>query len=76
MKHLPQVNVTGPYQARPPVWPASLTAFADDLETVLAEGRHGLAEIAEALNAHHSRQADGSPWTADALRARLAELGR
>jgi hypothetical protein len=61
---------------RPPEWPQALTAFADDLEAVLGEGRHELTELVAALNERGSLAPDGSPWTEDVLRARLAELGK
>jgi hypothetical protein len=75
MKQLPVVEITGPHQTRPADWPAAYTAFADELEAALAAGADELETIAAALNARGSASPAGAPWTAQSLRARLAELG-
>ncbi|HXF33598.1 MAG TPA: recombinase-like helix-turn-helix domain-containing protein [Candidatus Acidoferrales bacterium] len=75
MEHLPYAEVTGPYQTRPPSWPPALTEFADQLEAVMATGRHELAALVEGLNERGSTAPEGAAWTQTSLRARLAELG-
>ena len=70
------VEVIGPHQTRPPVWPREATVLADELEAVFAAGANDLVAVLGALNARGTSSApDGSPWTESSLRARLAELG-
>ena len=54
-----------------PPYPAAASAFADELEAVMADGTHDLAGIAAALN---ERAAGGTPWTPERLAAELATL--
>jgi len=63
-------NQTRPEQPYPP----EVTAFADALEAVMADGTHGLAEIAAGLNARHAAAAGRSNWTPEILGTYLAEL--
>jgi hypothetical protein len=63
-------NQNRPEQAYAP----EVTAFADALEAVMADGTHGLAEIAAGLNARHVAAGGRSNWTPETLSAYLAEL--
>jgi hypothetical protein len=51
-----------------------VTAFADALEAVMADGTHGLAEIAAGLNARRVSAGGRSNWTPETLSAYFAEL--
>ena len=63
------------YQTRPnPPYPAEVTAFADQLEAIMADGTHDLAGIAAALNARHIVAGGRTEWTPETLRAYFAEL--
>jgi len=68
-----QVAVRDPFRqtAPEPPYPAAVSAFADELEAVMADGTHDLAGIADALNARGSA---GAPWTPERLAAELAML--
>jgi hypothetical protein len=63
-------NQTRPEQPYAP----EVSAFADALEAVMADGTHGLAEIAAGLNARHVAAGCRSNWTPETLSAYFAEL--
>jgi hypothetical protein len=63
-------NQTRPEQPYAP----DVTAFADALEAVMADGSHGLAEIAAGLNARHISAGGRSNWIPETLSAYFAEL--
>jgi hypothetical protein len=63
-------NQTRPEQPYGP----EVTAFADALEAVMADGTHGLAEIAAGLNARRVTAGGRSNWTAETLGTYLAAL--
>ena len=63
-------NQTRPEQPYAP----DVTAFADALEDVMADGTHGLAAIADALNARRVAAGGRSAWTPEILSAYFAEL--
>ena len=63
------------HQTRPdPPYPAEVTAFADQLEAVMADGTYDLAAIAAALNARRVVSGGRSTWTPETLSAYFAEL--
>jgi hypothetical protein len=68
-----EVVVRDPFRqtAPEPPYSAAASAFADELEAVMADGTHDLAGIAAALNA---RAPGAAPWTAERLAAELATL--
>lgn len=55
-------------------YPPEATAFADQLEAIMADGTHDLAGIAAGLNARHVVAGGRSEWTVETLRAYLSEL--
>jgi hypothetical protein len=55
-------------------YPREVTAFADELEEIMADGTHDLAGIAAALNARHIAAGGHEHWTAESLGAYFAEL--
>jgi hypothetical protein len=55
-------------------YPPEATKFADQLESIMGDGTHDLAGIAAALNARRIVAGGRSEWTAQTLRAYLAEL--
>jgi hypothetical protein len=55
-------------------YPPEATKFADQLESIMADGTHDLAGIAAGLNERHIVAVGRSEWTAETLRAYLAEL--
>jgi hypothetical protein len=62
-------------QTRPdPPYPAAVTAFADQLEAVMADGAYDPAAIAAALNARGVRCGPHATWTPETLSVYLAEL--
>ena len=63
------------YQTRPdPPYPADVTAFADHLEAIMADGTHDLGAIAAALNARRVSSGGRETWTPETLSAYFAEL--
>jgi hypothetical protein len=63
------------YQTRPePPYPAEVTAFADQLEAIMADGTHDLDAIVAALNARNVAAGGHTSWTAQSLSAYFAEL--
>jgi hypothetical protein len=63
------------YQTRPdPPYPAEITAFADQLEAIMADGTHDLDAIVAALNARQVSAGGHTGWTAESLSAYFAEL--
>jgi hypothetical protein len=63
-------NQTRPEQPYSP----EVTAFADALEGVMADGTHDLAGIAAGLNARRVAAGGRSNWTPETLSAYVAEL--
>lgn len=62
-------------QTRPdPPYPAEVTAFADALEAIMADGTHELAAIAAALNERSICSGGRERWTPETLSAYFAEL--
>ena len=55
-------------------YPPEVTAFADQLESIMADGTHDLAGLAAALNARRIVAGGRSEWTEETLRAYFAEL--
>ena len=65
------------YQTRPdPPYPAEVTAFADALEAIMADGTCELAAIAAALNARHIVAGGHGAWSPETLSAYFAELAK
>jgi hypothetical protein len=63
------------HQTRPdPPYSAEVTAFADHLEAIMADGTYDLGAIAAALNARHVVSGAHRKWTPDVLRTYFAEL--
>jgi hypothetical protein len=63
------------HQTRPdPPYPAEVSAFADHLEAVMADGTYDLGAIATALNARHVVAGGHETWTPETLSAYFAEL--
>ncbi len=63
------------YQTRPdPPYPAEVTAFADQLEDIMADGTCDLGAIAAALNARHVSAGGRATWTPETLSAYFAQL--
>jgi hypothetical protein len=63
------------HQTRPdPPYPAEVTAFADQLEAIMADGTHDLAAIAAALNDRRVSAGGRASWTPETLSAYFAEL--
>jgi hypothetical protein len=63
------------HQTRPnPLYPAEATAFADQLEAIMADGTHDLAAIVAALNARRVTAGGHTSWTPESLSAYLAQL--
>ncbi len=63
------------HQTRPdPPYPPEVTAFADQLEAVMADGTHDLAAIAAALNSRRVVSGGHGSWTPETLSTYLAEL--
>ena len=63
------------YQTRPdPPYPAEVTAFADSLESIMADGTYDLGAIAAALNTRHVVSGGHETWTPETLSAYFAEL--
>jgi hypothetical protein len=63
------------HQTRPdPPYPPEVTAFADVLEDIMADGTHDLPAIAAALNARHVVSGGHGSWTPEVLSAYFAEL--
>jgi len=63
------------HQTRPdPPYPPDVTAFADELEAIMADGTHDLAAIAAALNARRPSARGRRNWTPESLSAYFAEL--
>jgi hypothetical protein len=63
------------HQTRPdPPYPAEVTAFADQLEAIMADGTHDLGAIAAALNARGVFAGGRASWTPETLGAYFAEL--
>ena len=62
-------------QTRPVAgYPAEVTAFADALEAVMADGTHDLEGIAAGLNARDIVSGGHACWTPETLAAYFAEL--
>jgi hypothetical protein len=57
-----------------PPYPPDVTAFADELEAIMADGTHDLAAIAAALNDRRPSARGRRDWTPESLSAYLAEL--
>jgi hypothetical protein len=55
-------------------YPADVTAFADELEDIMADGTHDLAAIAAALNARRIVAGGRGAWSPETLSAYFAEL--
>ena len=63
------------HQTRPdPPYPAEVTAFADQLEAIMADGTHDLAGIVAALNARRAVAGGHDAWTPETLSRYFAEL--
>jgi hypothetical protein len=63
------------YQTRPdPPYPAEVSAFADQLEEIMADGTHDLEAIVAALNARGVVSGGHKSWTAETLSAYFAKL--
>jgi hypothetical protein len=63
------------YQTRPdPPYPAEVTAFADALEDIMADGTYDLGAIAAALNARHLSSGGHATWTPETLSAYFSQL--
>ena len=63
------------HQSRPdPPYPAEVTAFADQLEAIMADGTHDLGAIVAALNARGVTAGGRARWTPETLSAYFAEL--
>jgi hypothetical protein len=63
------------HQTRPnPPYPPEVTAFADELEAIMADGTHDLAAIAAALNARGIVSGGRAAWSPETLAASFAEL--
>lgn len=63
------------HQTRPePPYPADASAFADQLEAIMADGTHELPAIAAALNARHVVAGGRATWSPEILSAYFAEL--
>jgi hypothetical protein len=62
-------------QTRPAVpYPPDVTAFADRLEEIMADGTHELDAIVAALNARKVAAGGHAAWTPASLSAYFAEL--
>jgi hypothetical protein len=55
-------------------YPPEATAFADQLEAIMADGTHDLAGLAAGLNARRVVAGGRHEWSPETLRAYLAEL--
>jgi hypothetical protein len=63
------------HQTRPdPPYPAEVTAFADQLEAIMADGTYDLGAIAAALNARKVSAGGHGTWTPESLGAYFAQL--
>ena len=63
------------HQTRPGApYPPEVTAFADALEAIMADGTHDLAGLAAALNARHAVAGGHATWTPEILGAYFAQL--
>lgn len=63
------------HQTQPdPPYPAEVTAFADALESIMADGTYDLAAIAAALNARRIASGSRESWTPETLSAYFAQL--
>jgi hypothetical protein len=63
------------HQTRPdPPYPAEVTAFADQLEAIMADGTYDLGAIAAALNARKVSAGGYASWTPQTLSVYLVEL--
>jgi hypothetical protein len=63
------------YQTRPdPPYAPEVTAFADSLESIMADGTYDLPSIAAALNARHVVSGGHETWTPEILSAYFAKL--
>lgn len=63
------------HQTRPdPPYPAEVTAFADQLEAIMADGTHDLAAIVAALNARRVVAGGHDVWTPERLSCYFADL--
>jgi hypothetical protein len=63
------------HQTRPdPPYPAEVTAFADQLEAIMADGTYDLGAIAAALNARKVSAGGNASWTPHTLSVYLVKL--
>ncbi len=63
------------YQTRPdPPYPPEVSAFADHLEAIMADGTYDLPAIVAALNARGASAGGRERWTPETLSAYFAEL--
>jgi hypothetical protein len=63
------------HQTRPdPPYPPEVTAFADQLEAIMADGTYDLGAIVAALNARGVSAGGHGTWTPESLSAYFAEL--
>jgi hypothetical protein len=63
------------HQTRPePPYPPDASAFADQLEAIMADGTHDLPSIAAALNARRVVAGGRATWTPEILSTYFAEL--
>jgi hypothetical protein len=63
------------HQTRPdPPYPPDVSAFADELEAIMADGTHDLAAIAAALNARGIASGGHTAWSPETLAAYFAAL--
>jgi hypothetical protein len=63
------------HQTRPdPAYPPEVSAFADELEAIMADGTHDLAAIAAALNARGVASGGHTAWNPETLAAYFAAL--
>ena len=63
------------HQTQPdPPYAAEVTAFADALESIMADGTYDLAAIAAGLNARRVAAGGHGSWTPETLSAYFARL--
>jgi hypothetical protein len=63
------------HQTRPdPPYSAEVTAFADQLEAIMADGTHDLGAIAAALNVRKVSAGGNASWTPHTLSVYLVKL--
>ncbi len=63
------------HQCRDWVETAYTKALGDALESLFDEGKHGLDEIVDGLNAAKVQAPDGAEWTSESFKTEIARLG-